>query len=108
MTFVTDCVHSTAEKIDAMTEAATPIDVSTFIDEVGVAYLRTIPPFDFYAWGDEPGIRLERDPYVSAYRSTYDGVPCLFIEHSRIEYVFAADEADQEWWTDKELRAWRP
>lgn len=40
------------------------------------------------AIGNEKGLHLKDDYHVEYYRSTYDGVPCYYMKHSAIEYIF--------------------
>ena len=43
-----------------------------------------------YDTGSERGgLRLKDDWHVGYFKSTYDGKPCYYIDHSRIEYIFA-------------------
>lgn len=85
--FVTDCVHSTAEAIDAMTEQAHPVTWRTFTAHVSVRLLAEM--FPVYAWQPQAkGLRMPNDYAVSFYRSKYQGRPCYYLEHSCIEYIF--------------------
>ena len=83
--FWTSCVGSTGEDIDAMTdddvqvevtyaEMAAHCDLSQFEAEMG--------------YGPDIGLELKNDTMVSFWRSMYRGVPCYFLDHSRIEYIW--------------------
>ncbi len=86
--YVTCCVHSTAEKIIAMTERATQITYRTARRRIGKSELQRV--FPYYEWeGRKGGLPMCRDWMVHYYRSVYDGQPCYYVEHSRIEYIFA-------------------
>jgi hypothetical protein len=48
-----------------------------------------------HAWQDiqeslgyDKGFRISRDWHVAYYRSTYQGVPCVYLVHSAIEHIF--------------------
>lgn len=88
--FETDCTTSDARSIRQMVDQAKKITYRTFIKNVAIDHLRTIYPFNTYEWGsgDKPGLRLKDDWHVRYYRSVYRGIPCYYIDHSAIEYVF--------------------
>lgn len=84
--FLTSCVASTAELIDAMTEGAEELthaelaehcDLSSFAHEMGYC---------------DDGLKLENDYHVSYWKSTYDGKRCYYLDHSRIEYIWIKRE----------------
>jgi len=41
-----------------------------------------------YAVGRERGLHIADDWAVAFYRSTYRGRPCVFMDHSAIEYIW--------------------
>lgn len=79
--FLTSCVASTAEDIDAMTRKAYD---ATF-DEV--AHNCDLTQFAaVMGYGD--GLELVEDQTVGYFRSFYKGVSCYYVDHSRIEYIW--------------------
>jgi len=79
--FLTSCVASTAEDIDEMTEMAADC---TF-DEV--AFNCNLEEFaDVMGYDIE--LQLVEDQTVGYFRSFYKGVPCYYVDHSRIEYIW--------------------
>ena len=88
--YQTCCVNSTAELIGAMTERARPVTLATLRKHCAglVIWERSMS----YDTGNERGgLRLANDYAVSFFKSIYDGVPCYFIEHSRIEYIWTRE-----------------
>lgn len=95
-TFVTDCVHSTADKINAMIESSTQITWETFIKHVDIEEIRSL--FGFYAWhgesvpdgwnGRRKLLHIKDDYTVTFNKGTYEDKPCYYIVHSAIEYIF--------------------
>jgi hypothetical protein len=81
--YETNCVNSTAELIEDMVDNATEITFAELVDEVGQEQLDEVFPM----YKDIP-LTLETDWSTSYYRSVYDGRPCVYVEHSRIEYIF--------------------
>ena len=85
--FETSCVQSTAEKIHAMVDRAREITYQTFVRYVDLEELKL---FNGYTWGPgrQEGLRLKDDWAVRYYRSRYNGRKCVYMDHSRIEYIF--------------------
>ena len=84
--FETTCVSSTAEKIHAMTEQARPVTLATLR-----RHCQCLPDWErsmSYATGRQRGLHLKDDWAVHFYKSRYDGAPCYYIDHSRIEHVW--------------------
>jgi len=77
--YLTCCVGSTAELIDKMVDRATEI----FWDDL----LNHVTENELYSVFDN-SVPLEKDWAVSFYQSVYDGMPCVFVCHSAIEYIF--------------------
>lgn len=84
-TYETCCVHSTAEKIGAMTEQARPVTFRTFARHC--AGLLEWAHAMLYSVGPEKGLHLKDDWAVHFHKSVYDGKRCYYIDHSRIEYI---------------------
>lgn len=79
--FTTSCVNANGNDIEAMIDAAEEVSIEelrkncrTALVEHHLGYNRDFP--------------MENDHHVKFYRSTYKGVPCFYIVHSAIEYVF--------------------
>lgn len=98
--YLTNCVHSTADLIIAMTTLARQITYETLIQHVSVEELERV--FSSYSYRGEhhnrftgeltSPLHIKRDYAVSFWKSTYDGKPCYYVEHSRIEYIFVEEE----------------
>lgn len=87
--YETDCTHSTGPLITAMQDAAKAITRRTFLRYVDRAHLTAIEgAFGYDVLHQRGGLRMSTDPRVGYYRSTYDGVPCVYFEHSRIEHIY--------------------
>jgi hypothetical protein len=83
--YLTCCVHSTAELIDAMTGRAQPITLRTFARHCN---WRPWARMMGYQVGSGRDLQLRNDRHVRYYRSTFDGQPCYYAQHSAIEYIF--------------------
>lgn len=87
--YVGNCISShTAPYLADMMDQATPVSYQTIMRAVGRAQLaECFPDFD---WSSRPrALTMARDPYVSYYRSTFNGKPCYYVRESGIEYIFA-------------------
>lgn len=83
------CINSTAQAIDAMTDAAREITYRTFRKTIGGEQVDEIAAQMKYDTGHERGgLRLSQDWYVSFHKSTYRGRPCVYMRHSAIEYIW--------------------
>jgi hypothetical protein len=91
--FVTNCVQADGYEIAAMTDSpgSNEIDYAEFVaklgngrDAVGQKLIDQILPY-----GDD--MRIDQDWHVRYNESSYRGLPCLYIVHSAIEYVFQRD-----------------
>lgn len=78
------CVTLPAESINRMVETARRVTLSEFLSEVHYPSCNHL----LYKLGYGPAYPIERDQYVEFYRSTFEGQSCVFMVHSRIEYVF--------------------
>ena len=82
--YLTCCVNSTAQLIDAMVDAARTITYKTFIHRVNI----DVGAFGYVKHGK--GLKLCNDWAVSFHKSNYNGTPCYYMQHSAIEYIFTA------------------
>jgi len=87
--YITNCVNSTARLIDLMTDRAKKISYSKFVNQIEIGDLKGL--FPLYNWSVKKsnGLTLKGDYAVSFYQSNYNGKPCVYVEHSSIEYIFA-------------------
>jgi hypothetical protein len=86
--YETCCVHSTAEKINAMTDSAREVTLATVRRHCA----------DFADWClqmgyERGGLTIGHDWAVSYYKSRYDGRPCYYVCHSAIEHIFTQEAA---------------
>lgn len=87
--FDTTCVNSTGELINAMTERAQEISRRAFLRAVDPRELADVEHalgYDVYTM--RGGLRMSKDWHVTYHRSVYDGRPCVYFVHSRIEHIF--------------------
>jgi len=82
-TYFINCISSTSELIDEMVEQATEISYSELLNHVEQSELDEL--FPIY---QECPLTLEKDYTVSYYKSVYDNIECVYVEHSRVEYIF--------------------
>jgi len=73
------CVQLDGETISNMVQSAKEITYKTFCKYANPADV--FPP-------EKQCPPLNKDWAVRFYKSFYDGKPCVFIDHSAIEYVF--------------------
>lgn len=87
--YVTNCVTTTNKQLTPMISNARQIDFDTFAQAVDMAEVKRL--FPQYNWnGDNSnGLRLNDDRYVSYWESAFMGKPCVYIQHSCIEYIFS-------------------
>lgn len=87
--YLTCCVDSTADKINALVASAVRVSYATFVrhcDPYECEVLRT------YERHPRRGLTLKNDFMVHFFRGTYNGVPCYVVDHSRIEYIWVRKE----------------
>jgi len=94
--YVGNCTDGTTEPhLEDMMDKAKQITFRTFAKAVGLDSIRAI--FGDYQWGRGKDLRMKNDPYVTYYRSVYNGKPCYYVRHSGIEYIFVdEDHLDKE------------
>lgn len=94
--YIGNCTdRSTAPHLENMMDQAKQITYRTFVKAVGLDSVRQI--FGDYSWGYQRGdIRMKNDPYVTYYRSVFNGRPCYYVRHSAIEYIFVEEQAEGE------------
>jgi hypothetical protein len=88
--YLTNCVEADGDEISVMYDIAEDLTYDEFLEKVPWSYLGTIKPFDFYEAPNknEGGLKLKDDWHVSYHASLFQGKPCIFIQHSCIEYIF--------------------
>ena len=84
MKYQTNCVNSTEKLISKMVDKAKEIDYKTLLESVTEEQINELFPF----YKELPNLTIESDYTTSFYKSKYNGKKCVFIEHSRIEYIF--------------------
>jgi hypothetical protein len=82
-TYLINCVQAKGEDISEMIELAREIKYTTFLSHIDTQELATL--FPMYK---NSGLTIKNDYHVRYYSSKYRGVPCVFVVHSAIEYVF--------------------
>lgn len=89
MNYLTNCTNASGRYITDMVDDAREISYKTFCKYVSQESMQEL--FPTYSWGNkrDGGLYLKDDYAVRFYKSTYRGKKCVFIEHSRIEYIFA-------------------
>ena len=89
MEYLTNCINSTAAKINAMVEDGREIKYRTARQSIGSNNLDEWAKDMSYDTGfDRCGLRLKNDYCVVYYRGRYENQPCIYIVHSAIEYIF--------------------
>jgi hypothetical protein len=84
MEYLTNCVNSTEILISKMVIKSKEIKYKTLLKYITKKQIDELFPF----YKEVPNLTIENDYTTSFYKSEYDGKKCVFIEHSRIEYVF--------------------
>ena len=82
-TYYTCCTSSSAEKIEKMVDQAKQISYKKLLKHVDQAELD-----ETFSWYHDIPLSLENDYGVSFWKSKYDNEECVYVEHSRIEYIF--------------------
>ena len=85
--YLTNCVESTAGRIQPMVDRSREITWKTFLRHVGLAELLELFP-GYERSGRWGGLPLGQDWSVSFHRSRFCGKPCYYMRHSAIEYIF--------------------
>lgn len=87
MRWKTDCTRTKdIRALDDMIDNARQITYKTFMKHVDRNDI--IKLFPQYDWTTGRGLTLKRDYHVSYYKSKFKNQPCVFINHSSIEYIF--------------------
>jgi hypothetical protein len=87
------CIDSTAQHIHAMQDMAKEITFKTLQSHCNKHDMLKFQKNLGYDTGAERGgLRMKNDWAVSYYKSIYKGMPCYYINHSRIEYIFVRPE----------------
>lgn len=92
--YVTNCVRSTAELIGSMVDndaAVEEIAYRDFVSMLGDGDAQAGEEVLHEAFPPRPGLTLEQDYHVRYHASSFDGMPCLYVVHSAVEYVFQRD-----------------
>ena len=87
--YITNCVNCrSVNELHTMIEKAVKISFDNFIKDIDADELQSL--FPYYNWeeGDSNGLKLMDDWAVSYWKSKFRKKPCVFINHSSIEYIF--------------------
>jgi hypothetical protein len=84
--YKTNCVSSTAKKINDMVDQSREISYKTFRKYVN--WKEVSKMFGCALHPKKPGVMLCNDWCVRFFKSKYEGEPCYYVQHSAIEYVF--------------------
>jgi len=87
--YITNCVNCrSVNELHTMIDKAVKISFDSFIKDIDADELRSL--FPYYNWkkGDSNGLKLMDDWAVSYWKSKFRKKPCVFINHSSIEYIF--------------------
>ena len=84
-TLIGDCTCLPGEYIRPMEEVAEDLDVQECRDMLGSAWEDLERQLGYVT---TETLRLHTDFAVSCHRSRYDGKPCIYVDHSRIFYVY--------------------
>lgn len=84
----TNCVQSTAYHINTMVDASKTISRVTFLKYVDRESLNAVEGILGYESHHSQGLTMAQDWHVSYHRSVYRGHPCVYFDHSSIEYIF--------------------
>jgi len=83
-------MDSTAELIGAMCEQAREVTLATIRKHcAGLVNWETGMLYD--TGNDRGGLRMSKDWAVHFFKSVFNGVPCYYIEHSQIEYIWTLE-----------------
>lgn len=93
MKYLTCCVESTGAKIHAMIDQAKEISYRTARRAIGGSeFDRWAKTMSYDIGSERGGLRIKDDWHVQYARSVYDGVPCVYVRHSAIEYIFIGEK----------------
>lgn len=79
--FATSCVGALGADIDALNEDATECTYEEMAKNCDLSAFERV-----FEYGE--GFPLQEDQHVTYYKSLFQGVPCYYLDHSRIEYIW--------------------
>lgn len=82
--YITSCVSASAEDIEEMVDNAVAVDIAEMRQKCNHSFDDLIAEL-----GYSQDFPIERDRHVCFCRSNFQGNLCYYLEHSRIEYIFA-------------------
>jgi hypothetical protein len=83
-TFITDCISSDGESINAMKDGSVDISRSTFVRHTDNESRQDIER----SLGYGKDFSITKDWHVGYSKGTYRGKPCVYMTWSAIEYIF--------------------
>jgi len=72
------------ERLGNMCDRGRQITADTFFRHVGRKMVSELLGYDYR----RKGLTVGNDPYIGYYKSVWRGVPCYYLDWSRIEHVF--------------------
>ena len=85
---------ATADELHDMQERSREITLATFRRRTNLNHVA--PTLGYVSGRNKAGVRIEKDPYIKFYRSTFRGKPCYWLDWSRIDHIFLTqDHIDQ-------------
>ena len=84
--YETCCVHAEGEDVQDMVDQGRDITYHTLFKHVSLDEVSEL--FPTYSRNSRKGLTLKNDWAVSYSKSYYRGLPCYYINHSMIEYIF--------------------
>ncbi|MCC6752029.1 MAG: hypothetical protein IT371_30535 [Deltaproteobacteria bacterium] len=85
--FVTTCIDSTYEDMQALQSTERGISQRVFAKKIGRLQWGALQA----ALGYDRHFPIAKDWHVGYYRGVYREVPCVFLRHSKIEHIFTLD-----------------
>ena len=84
--YYTNCVSSTARLINDMRDTARDVTYRTVLRHCHglLGWAKEMG----YELRSNQGLTLKDDWHVSYHKSTYAGLPCYYVRHSAIEYIW--------------------
>lgn len=87
MEYITCCVHAEMQEILDLQASGRQITYRTALQHIGRDALAQV--FSIYDWSRKPrDLTLKKDWMVRYYRGVFRGKPVVYVQHSRIEYIF--------------------
>lgn len=76
------------ERLEALSERSRPIRADTFFRHVSRRMVSTLLGYAYR----RKGLTIRKDRCVGYYKSVWRGVPCYYLDWSRIEHIFVEND----------------